>query len=143
DPLLEASQTELAFFVQNDLRLTPRFTFMYGVRYEVQTNIDDYNNIDPRLGIAYAIGRATVIRGGAGIFHQRLPFNVIQGQRRLDGTRQYEIVIDHPSYPDPFESGSIRNTLQSVRVTDPDITVPYNTVLMASFERTFLTNLFW
>ena len=72
DPRVDTSQLELSFFIQNDLRLTPRFTLLYGVRYQTQTNISDHNNIDPRVGFAYAIGRATVIRGGAGIFHERL-----------------------------------------------------------------------
>ena len=142
DPRVETSQLELSFFIQNDLRVTPRFTLLYGARYQTQTNISDRNNIDPRVSFAYAIGRATVIRGGAGIFHERFAFDTVEGQRRLDGTRQYEIVIDNPSYPDPFLAGTTRSTLRSVRVTDPDITTPYGTVAMASYERTFFTNLF-
>jgi hypothetical protein len=84
-----------------------------------------------------------VIRAGAGIFHQRLAFNIIEAQRRADGTRQYEIVIDNPSYPDPFQSGTIRNSTQSVWVTDPNFKTPYTLAFMLSYERTFLNNLFF
>lgn len=142
DPHVATSQLELSFYFQNDLKLTPSLTLMSGLRYQDQTNISDHNNVDPRVGFAYAVGRATVIRGGAGLFHNRLTFDTVENQRRLDGTRQYEIVIDNPSYPDPFQGGTIRETLRSVRVTDPDLTTPYNTIAMVSFERTFLTNLF-
>jgi hypothetical protein len=140
DPLLAMSQFEVSIFTQNDFRVTPQLTLMLGARYEAQTNLRDRNNIDPRLGIAYALGRATVIRSGAAIFHQRMQQNVVEFQRRLDGTRQFEIVIDNPSYPDPFQEGTLRKTYPSVRVTDPNAVAPYNFVTMISFERTLLTN---
>jgi hypothetical protein len=139
---LKSDQLELSFFDQNDWRVTPRLTLMLGVRYDVQTNLPDHNNIAPRLGFAYALGRATVIRGGAGRFYLGMPIDVYDDQLRLDGTRQYEIFIDNPSYPDPFQSGTIRNTLPSVRVFDPYLESPDVHVGMIQIERTFLTNLF-
>ncbi len=145
-PELRFNQLEVAFFMQNDLKLTDRFTFLYGARYQNQTNIGDHNNLDGRLGFAYALGRATVIRGGAGLFHSVITTATIETQVRQNGTTQYEIVVDNPSYdpanPDPFGSGAIRSTFPSVRVLDPNLATPYNTVMMVSFERTFFSNLF-
>jgi hypothetical protein len=141
DPSLEASQREAALFMQSDLRLTPRLMLMFGARYDLQTNLSDRNNLAPRLSIAYAVGPASVIRAGAGIFYDRLELDYVQTQMRQDGTRQYEIVIDNPSYPDPFQAGTLRSTLPSVRVTDPDLATPYSTNASIAFERTFLTNL--
>jgi hypothetical protein len=115
---------------------------MAGLRYEVQTNLDDKNNVDPRVSFAYGFGRATVIRGGAGIFHQRMPFNVLENQIRRNGEWQYEIVIDNPSFPDPFQAGTVRDNRPSVRVTDPNLVTPYTLVTSLSFERTFFANLF-
>ena len=137
---LTTTQFEMAFFAQNDIKLTPRLTMMAGARYELQTNISDHNNFDPRLGFAYAVGRATVIRAGAGIFHQRMVLNILESMRRLNGTHQHEIVIDNPSYPDPFQAGVVRNP--SVRVLDPLIRTPYSLATLASVERTFFSNLF-
>lgn len=142
NPSLEFNQWEMAFFEQNDIKLTPRFTLMAGLRYEFQTNMSDHNNIAPRIGFAYGIGRATVIRGGAGIFHQRMPFNVLENQIRRNGEWQYEIVVDSPSFPDPFQAGTVRNTRPSVRVTDPNLVTPYSIVTGISVERTFFSNLF-
>ena len=85
----------------------------------------DSNNFAPRIGFAYALGRATVIRGGAGVFYHRFEVNTLANTQRLDGRRQYEIIIDNPSYPNPFQGGTIRNTLPSVRTIAPDMTAPY------------------
>ena len=67
---------------------------------------------------------------------------MVDDQRRLDGTRQFEFVIDNPSYPDPFQAGTIRNTRPSIRLKDLNVRSPYVEVGMISIERTFLTNLF-
>ena len=145
-PELQFNQFDVALFMQNDFKVTDRFTFLYGVRYQDQTNISDHNNLDLRLGGAYAIGRATVIRGGAGMFHTGVTPVTIETQVRQNGVTQYEIVVDNPSYdpanPDPFASGAIRNTFPSIRVLDPDLASPYNSVVMVSVERTFFSNLF-
>lgn len=76
------------------------------------------------------------------MFYLGMPITVVENQRRLDGTRQFEIVIDNPSYPDPFQSGTIRESLPSIQVMDENIESPYVNVAMIQFERTFLTNLF-
>lgn len=141
EQFLDMAQWELAAFTQHDLVLTPRLTLMAGARYEVQTNVGDHNNIAPRVGFAYSIGRATVIRGGAGMFYSRVALNYLATQRRLDGTRQLEIIIDDPSYPDPLQSGRLRERRPSVRVVDPNLRNRHLTTGMISIERTFSGNL--
>ena len=141
DPRLDADQFEASFFLQNDVKLTPRATLMAGVRYDVQTNLSARDNIAPRVGFAYAVSPSSVIRAGAGLFHNRLSLNVVENQMRLDGTRQFELIIDRASYPDPFQKGTIRNTLPSVQVLDPNLDVPSIGILQASYERTFFRTL--
>jgi outer membrane receptor protein involved in Fe transport len=141
DPVLETTQLQLGGFVQNDLQITPRLTLMFGVRYDGQTNLDDRNNVAPRASLAYAVGRS-VIRGGGGLFYNRLDVEMVQTQRRFDGTRQREIVIENPSYPDPFVAGLARESIPSVRVTDPALKAPEVTVAMLSYERTFFRGLY-
>jgi hypothetical protein len=141
NPRLEVSQLEMSGFLQADIAFTPQLSVLLGLRYDVQENLDDYDNLGPRVAIAYAPGRATVIRAGGGIFYDRFPIDMLQNQRRFSGTHQYEIVIDNPSYPDPFTGGTLRQTPPSVRVTDPDLAAPSTIVGMVSLERTFFTNL--
>jgi hypothetical protein len=141
DPLLRTNQFEISFFVQNDIKVTPRGTLMAGVRYDAQTNVAARDNVAPRLAFAYAIGPSSVLRAGAGVFHRPVDIDIIEDQRRLDGTRQVQIIVDKASYPDPFQSGTIRNTLPSRQVLDPDLDVPSVSIFNVSFERTFFRTL--
>jgi hypothetical protein len=141
DPSLAIRQLEMAGFFQTDVRLSSQLMLMFGTRYEAQQNLKDYNNLDPRFSVAYAPGRSTVIRGGGGIFHSRLQSGMVENVRRFDGTRQFEIVIDNPPYPDAFAGGTVRQRLSSVRVMDANMVAPYVAVGMISLERTFFSNL--
>ncbi len=140
DPAFEMSQTQVSLFSQNDFRLTRTFTLMLGARYQIQTNIRDRNNFDPRIGFAYALGNATVIRGGMGIFTQWVRFDDIQTFRRLDGKGLYEIQIDNPGWPDPFASGTLRP--RSRRVVHPELKAPYYIPGQITLERSLPNNLF-
>ena len=140
DPTFKMGQTQIAFFSQNDFKLTKTFSLMLGARYSVQSNIPDHNNVDPRIGFAYAIGNSTVIRGGSGIFTQWTRFNDIRQFRQLDGRRLYEIQIDNPGWPDPFASGSIRP--RSRRQMEPHYKEPYYLVTQVTLERSLPHNLF-
>jgi hypothetical protein len=136
NPLLEMNQFEAGTFLQTDWRISPRFTFSAGVRYETQTNLADYNNFDPRVGFALQVNQATVLRGGSGVFHQRLNAQNVQNLLRFDGTRQQEIVIRNPSFPDPFLSGDLNVTIpSSIRVRAEDLAAPYSVNSSISLER--------
>jgi hypothetical protein len=141
EPLSDMAQWELAAFTQHDIVLTPRLSLMAGARYDVQTNTSDRNNLAPRVGFAYGVGRATVIRGGAGVFYNRVALNYLATQRRLDGTRQLEVIVESPSYPDPFQSGRVRERRPSIRIVDPGLHHARLATAMISVERTFSGNL--
>jgi hypothetical protein len=140
EPSFESSQTQFSLFSQNDFKLTKTFTLMLGARYQIQTNIHDRNNFDPRIGFAYAIGNSTVIRGGSAIFSQWSRFEDLQTFRRLDGRRLYEIQIDNPGWPDPFASGTLRP--RSRRVVAPNMKAPYYISSQLTIERSLPRNLF-
>jgi hypothetical protein len=143
NPQINLNQLQLGFFSQNDVRVTNKLTLFMGLREEAQTNLDDKLNIDPRLGFAYAIGNSTVIRGGSGMFRQRFPFDEVLMVQRLDGTRQYEIQVDRPGYPDPFLSGNTRIVPPSTRrVVSDHMEAPYYISSQISLERTLPANLF-
>ena len=140
DPNLIVSQFEAAAFAQSDFRITPRLALGFGLRYEAQTNLGDRNNIDPRLGFAYSIGSSTVIRGGSGIFHQRLRRGTVGQLIQFDGTRQRSLTIRNPSYPDPFLSANGEATVNvpsSIRVRAAAVAAPYTWNSELSIETSF------
>ena len=140
DPNLRVSQFEAAAFAQSDFRITPRLAVGFGLRYETQTNLGDRNNIDPRFGFAYSIGPSTVIRGGSGIFHQRLRRGTVGQLILFDGTRQQSLTIRNPSYPDPFLSDTGEAAVHrplSIRVRADDLAAPYAWNSVVSIETSF------
>ena len=113
DPLVTYSQWQAGFYVQDDWRARANLTLSAGLRYEVQTNLDDRWNLAPRAGFAwspFASGRTT-IRGGGGIFHDWLDAQTYEQALRVDGRRQLDQVVRNPGYPDPFAGGVFQEVL--------------------------------
>jgi hypothetical protein len=65
--------TYMGFFIQDEWQLRSNLVFSYGLRYENETIIHDRNNWGPRISVAYDPFKSgkTVIRFGAGVFHNR------------------------------------------------------------------------
>ncbi len=64
------------FYAQDQWRITPKFTFNYGVRYDFEKGLQkqinpDYRGWQPRIGFAFSPDKHTVIRAGFGIFDDR------------------------------------------------------------------------
>jgi hypothetical protein len=112
-PLINAGNTQrdtfnngLAFFAQDDFRLSPKFTLNYGMRWEyfgplgeknnllsnlgadgnlamVGTNglqgayDRDRNNFGPRIGFAWSALPKTVVRGAYGIYYDYIPQDLL------------------------------------------------------------------
>ncbi|MBY0495841.1 MAG: TonB-dependent receptor, partial [Cyanobacteria bacterium] len=103
DPLISFAQLEAAVYAQDDLRLRRNLTFSPGLRYELQTHVNDLTGVGPRLGLTWAPGRngRTTIRASSGIFYNWLGSNVYEQTLRVNGVRQQELNIVNPAYPDP------------------------------------------
>jgi hypothetical protein len=87
---LTMKTTDFNFFIQDDWRVTPRFTLNLGLRYEYQRNpdpininpalpqtgnkVDDRNNFGPRIGFAFDLtgDGKTSLRGGWGLYYGRV-----------------------------------------------------------------------
>lgn len=54
DPGAEVTQTDAAFYFQDEWKVTPHFTLSPGLRYENQTNIGSNTNFAPRLSFAWS-----------------------------------------------------------------------------------------
>jgi hypothetical protein len=82
--LFALNHTSFGFFVQDHWQAASRLSVTYGLRYDVEDYPSqfiterDLNNVQPRVGAAYAYSSRGVIRGGYGVFSDRLASSVGQ-----------------------------------------------------------------
>ena len=70
------------FYVQDEWKVSRRLTLNLGMRYDLQflkTIATDTNNFSPRAGFAWSPfeSRRTVVRGGFGLFYDRVPLRAL------------------------------------------------------------------
>ena len=121
DPLVEFTQVQFGWYVQDDIRARKDLTVSVGLRHEVQTNLDDWQNFAPRGGILWSPFRdgRTTVRAGGGIFYDWYEAGVYEQTLRVDGVRQQDLVISDPSYPDPF-AGTSPSAIPPGRIQNAD-----------------------
>lgn len=143
DPKLDLNQLEMGSFLQADWKTTKSLDLSLGIRYEAQTNSNDHNNFDPRVGLAYEFTKTLALRGGIGVFHERLDGGTVSQVLLLDGTRQQQYVVRFPSFPDPFlnSNGALAPLpAASIRVFAPGLVTPYIVNSSLSLEKIQNTN---
>jgi hypothetical protein len=104
----DADNTHMAAFIQDDVAVAPRLQLNLGLRYEVDTDVNnqsrvdelnpiilsfvtderqrDLNNFGPRIGFTWnATDRGLTVRGGYGLYYDRIVLQVQSLERGLDG----------------------------------------------------------
>jgi hypothetical protein len=103
----DADNVHVAAFVQDDWAVSPTLTLNFGLRYEIDTDVNnqsrvdelnpivqpfvtderrrDLNNFGPRVGFTWTPNDSTVIRGGYGAYYDRIVLQIQSLERGLDG----------------------------------------------------------
>ncbi|HLK64176.1 MAG TPA: TonB-dependent receptor [Bryobacteraceae bacterium] len=120
-------------FVQDDWRIRPNLTVSLGLRYEVQTLFSDHRDVAPRLGFAWAPGnpkngrQKTVIRGGYGIFYDRIGFGPFENALLNNGFAQLQYTVTNPNFFPNIPSVSLLNPGQNTTyLVDPKLRADYS-----------------
>ena len=101
NPESEVSQWDVGGYLQDDWKFRPNLTLSLGLRYENQKNIDSNFNFGPRIGFAWQPGgpqSKTVVRGGYGIFYERISENLTMTAERLNGINQQQFTVQNPDF---------------------------------------------
>jgi hypothetical protein len=118
DGRLERNNGEYAAFIQDKWTINQHLTFDYGVRYD-RDGIGKEHNFAPRLGFVISpfAGASTIVRGGVGLFYDKIPLNVgvfnqyqdfvltafaPDGLIPIDGPRRLRNVVEDNDYKNPY-----------------------------------------
>src|SRR5262249_38966795 len=121
-PAISASLVDVGAFAGDDWRVRPNLTLSLGLRYETQTNIHDWHDFAPRIGVAWAPGTKsgksrpkTVLRVGFGMFYDRFALANTIAARRYNGIAQQQYVVTNPDFFPVIPPASALAGLQSTQ----------------------------
>ncbi|MBI3951696.1 MAG: TonB-dependent receptor [Acidobacteria bacterium] len=115
---IERNNAEYSAFIQDKWLVTPKLTFDMGLRFE-RDGVAEDNNVAPRVGFVWVpwLAGHTAIRGGFGVFFDKIPLNVAtfdQRQNRvvtrfaedgvtgLDGPQSFLNLVDQAEINNPY-----------------------------------------
>ncbi len=132
NPNSSIAQADFGLFFQDDWRVKPNLTVNFGLRYETQNQIRDYRDFAPRVGFAWSPDSKgnkqgkTVIRGGSGIFYDRIDYNLSLNGDIYNGETIQRYLVQNPTfYPNIPAASSLTAVPQTINQLDPNIRAPY------------------
>jgi len=132
----QATKNELAFFVQDGWQIRPRLTIDLGLRLDHDSLSGEVVNAAPRIGFVFAPTRdnRTAIRGGFGVFFDKIPINVaIFNKFPAQTITTYE----------PDGSTIVGSPATFAHVPLASLHVPYSLGWTLQFDRELRTKLFF
>jgi hypothetical protein len=142
DPYVSYVRRDGAPFIQDDWKIRPNFTLSLGLRYEFQNLITDHKDVAPRIGFAWAPGttkngpQKTVIRGGTGVFYDRVGVGAFENAFLNNGARQLDYTVNFPSsFPTPPALSTLQPGNNLTYIVDPKYQADYSMQAAIGVER--------
>lgn len=126
DPLVTYGFYRAGWYVQDEIKVHKSVTLGLGLRHELQSHVEGRLNLAPRVGVTWAplANGKLVVRGGAGIVYHWFEPTTYEQTLRVDGTRQFDVVITNPGFPDPLAGGLSGVLPPSRLLLAPDLRLP-------------------
>ena len=143
DPFIGFTQWEYGAFFQDDWKVSQKLTLSFGLRQDFQTHLQDKFNFSPRFGFVWAVDKKNNIRGGGGVFYNRLDTGITSDVIRFDGGHQQQFVIQRPNFfPDiPSNLQLASGSLPTTRIKAEDLSAPYTIQTNIGYERQLPKNI--
>ena len=148
NPKTTVSQIDFGGFAQDDWRVRPNLMLSFGLRYENQNNINSNLNFAPRFGFAWQPGTSsrqipskTTVRGGFGVFYDRVGENLTLTANRLNGINQQQFNVTDPVLLNAFPNIPSISALTAFKTPlniyqlAQDLEAPYTMQSAISVER--------
>lgn len=149
NPYLGLRASELNFYAQDDWRIHSRLTLSLGLRYEfnsVPRDVNglipdqyryspDYNNLMPRLGLAWQLDRSakTMLRAGYGIYYNVLELSFV-GLARFNPPLIRNFATASPTFPNLLATAQA-GLPSGLVVPQRNLRQPYSQHLNLALER--------
>ena len=127
----QAASNELALFAQDNWQIHPRLTLDLGVRLDHNSLSAELLNVSPRVGFVLVPTRdnRSAIRGGFGIFFDKIPINV-----GIFADIPAQTITRYASDGSTIASGPTTFT-HAVSTTDGGLRIPYSLGWSLQFDR--------
>jgi hypothetical protein len=119
DPIVSYQQTKAGWFLQDDFRPARTLQMSFGLRQELQTQVDSKWHLAPRGAFTWNATKKMTVRGGYGIFYDWYESNLYEQTIRVDGEHQVDVVVQNPGFP-VLEGGGTRLPASVIRAATLD-----------------------
>jgi Carboxypeptidase regulatory-like domain len=148
-PTVPVTVVDAGLYVQDDWKVRPNITLSGGLRFETQNAIHDHADWAPRLSFAWGLGGGgkstpkTVLRGGFGLFYNRVTEDIVLNADRLNGETQLLYTVQsssaaaacYSSLTSPSCIASLTLPAQTKYQINPTLHAPYIIQSAFSMER--------
>jgi len=152
DTQVHQTNPNVGFYAQDEWKLASTLTLNVGVRYDLQyleTIATDTDNVAPRVGFVWSprSNQRLLIRGGAGIFYDRVPLRALANAllsagntTDLNGLRQMSVSLSPaqtgaPAFPGILPAAVPTVTLVNFTTMDPNLQNAYSRQGSLELER--------
>jgi hypothetical protein len=140
DPAVAYTTWQAGLYIQDDWRVSRSLLVSPGVRFGLQSHVDDGVNLSPRVSAAWSPLRSgnLTLRASYGYFYDWIAGDLYKQTLLVDGYRLREVNLFRPPFPDPGDEGDAAPTNRYL--WSDGLSLPNAHRLAMGLERTLTKN---